>query len=699
MIEEKNARLPELLAPAGSAEALYAAVSAGADAVYFGVGAFNARMNAKNLSQNELADAISYCRRLGVKVYVTLNTQLYGGEVYEAANAARELYELGADAFITADIGLARVLRSVYPEIELHASTQMTGQNEMSATALESMGFSRMVAPRELSLDDIRALCQGSPIETEIFVHGALCVSASGQCLLSSVIGGRSGNRGQCAQPCRLPYSCGTRQGYPLSLKDLCLASHMVELIDSGAASLKIEGRMKSADYVYGVVKTYRRLLDERRNATADEIKTLERLFSRSGFTDGYFIGKKDSSMLGIRTEEDKKASNAAEGGKYRGERRLALRIRAEFFADRPPMLYGTAYRGGREICASVTGERLPCADCPTLSQERICDNLAKLGATVYRAEKTEITGAENARFPISEINALRRALCERIDTAALGVREPLEKRDVRGTSSARKASPDAKGRGALGCTAYFACADRVTEAATAYFGRIYVPLMQYVKLSSPANNIGVAFPPVVFPHETAEVIAAAKKAADMGCRYALITNLWQIETAKRLGFELCGDLRLGICNAESAAEVGDMGLDRFIVSSEAGRMPAAGIPRGQVIYGALPVMTLEKCAIREICGKALPPINACRYCDTHGFSYLRDRLGIKFPIAREYKHRNVIFNSVPIYMGDKKDGMDCEFYHYIFTTESREEIARVIEITKNGERYGGKFCRLSSPK
>ena len=324
MTEDRNARLPELLAPAGSAEALYAAVSAGADAVYFGVGTFNARMNAKNLAEGELAEATAYCRRLGVKTYVTLNTQLYGGEVYAAAETARGLYNLGVDAFITADIGLARVLRSAYPEIEIHASTQMTGQNEMSAQVLSEMGFSRMVAPRELSLADIKALCEKSPIETEIFIHGALCVSASGQCLFSSVIGGRSGNRGQCAQPCRLPYSCGKGQGYPLSLKDLCLASHMEEIISSGVASLKIEGRMKSADYVHGVVKIYRRLLDEGRNATADELEALARLFSRSGFTDGYFTGKIDSSMLGVRTEDDKRASTAQGGGKYIGERRPA---------------------------------------------------------------------------------------------------------------------------------------------------------------------------------------------------------------------------------------------------------------------------------------------------------------------------------------------------------------------------------------
>ena len=463
-------------------------------------------------------------------------------------------------------------------------------------------------------------------------------------------------------------------------------------------AATKIEGRMKSADYVYGVVKIYRRLLDEGRNATADELEALARLFSRSGFTDGYFTGKIDSSMLGVRTEDDKRASTAQGGGKYIGERKLPIWIKAEFYVDRPPLLHGTAYRGDEEICACAAGENAPDADYPAIPQSRIEENLSKLGATIYRAQETEITGAENAHFPLSEINALRRTLCEKLDAAALGERKPLEKRDMPAVSE-RKMNFAGEKADAHGKTAYFVYADSITEAAKAYFERIYVPLMQYVKLENPAENIGVAFPPVVFSHECAEVIAAAEKAAEMGCRYALITNLWQVATAKRLGFEACGDLRLGICNGESAAEMADIGLARFIVSSEARKSPAAVIPRGQIIYGALPVMTLEKCAIREICGAKLPPISACRYCDTHRFSYLCDRLGVKFPMAREYKHRNVIFNSVPVYMGDKKSGMDCEFYHYIFTSESREETDRIIGITEKGESYGGKFCRLSSPK
>ena len=300
-------RVPELLAPAGSLSALRAAVDAGADAVYFGAQELNARRYAENFTEESLADAIRYCRLFGVKTHVVLNTQLYAKEQEPAAGLAERLLSLGADAFIVADLGLAALLKKRFPRIALHASTQACGQNVISAQVLSEIGFCRMVAPRELPLRDIRTLCRNSPIETEIFVHGALCVSHSGQCLFSSVLGGRSGNRGECAQPCRLPYRA--RRPYALSLKDLCLAAHIPEILETGVASLKIEGRMKSADYVYGVVSVYRRLIDERRPATERELAALAELFSRSGFTDGYFTERISADMLGVRTTEDKKRS------------------------------------------------------------------------------------------------------------------------------------------------------------------------------------------------------------------------------------------------------------------------------------------------------------------------------------------------------------------------------------------------------
>ncbi len=300
--------MTELLAPAGSYDALTAAVDAGADAVYFGTTLFNARMMAKNFSRDDVKNAVTYCHERGVKCYVTMNTALVDRLMKDAINQVEFLYQVGVDALIVTDLGLAKEIKRSFPDFELHASTQCAAHNVDAARFLKELGFSRVVVARETSRENLQTLCQSSPIEIEAFVHGALCVSQSGGCLLSSFIGGRSGNRGECAQPCRMMYN----GKYPLSLKDLSLARHMTELLDMGVASLKIEGRMKSPDYVSGVVSVFRRLIDEHRNATDDEMRYLAALFSRQGFTDGYFVKKIDKDMLGVRTEGDKAATRQA---------------------------------------------------------------------------------------------------------------------------------------------------------------------------------------------------------------------------------------------------------------------------------------------------------------------------------------------------------------------------------------------------
>jgi len=315
--------LPELLSPCGSKEAAIAAVEAGADAVYLGGRRFNARMNAKNFSDDELKGTIEYCHARGVKVYVTLNTVLYDRELPEALAYAGMLYEIGADAVICADMGLIRLLRERLPELPVHVSTQTAVHNLPALELLAELGVKRVVVARELSRAQLKELCASSPVEIEMFVHGALCVSCSGQCLLSAVMGGRSGNRGECAQPCRLPYEpiASSKQPksksgkeYPISLRDLLLAVHIPEILELGVSSLKIEGRMKSPSYVATVTSIYRRLLDERRSATVAETEALRRIFSRSGFTDAYFTGegKTLKNMLGVRSERDKEDSRAA---------------------------------------------------------------------------------------------------------------------------------------------------------------------------------------------------------------------------------------------------------------------------------------------------------------------------------------------------------------------------------------------------
>lgn len=299
--------MPFLLSPAGSMPALRAAVDAGADEVYLGGPVFNARMNAGNFDRETLVSAASLCRRNGVRLHITLNTLIRDREFASAMEYVGFLArEVRPDAIIIQDLGLAAQIRREYPSLALHASTQLRIHSYLDAEFLKDFGFTRAVLARELPEEDIKAFAAVVP-ETEIFVHGALCVSESGGCLMSSVIGGRSGNRGECAQPCRLP--CGN--GYALSLKDLCLADRMDSVLESGVTSLKIEGRMKSPDYVYAVTSVYRRLIDEHRNATEKELRFLADVFSRGGFTSGYYDGRIDDSMFGFRSERDKKRTAA----------------------------------------------------------------------------------------------------------------------------------------------------------------------------------------------------------------------------------------------------------------------------------------------------------------------------------------------------------------------------------------------------
>ncbi|MBE6718140.1 MAG: hypothetical protein E7574_02645 [Ruminococcaceae bacterium] len=547
-------RLPEILAPAGSYETLEAAISGGADAVYLGGKMYNARMNAKNFDDEGIIKAVDLCHKNGVKLYVTLNTLIYDRCFVDALKYAESLYLAGVDALITADIGLAKTLRKYLPSFELHASTQMSGHNIESAEYLADMGFSRMVCAREMSKQDIELLVKKSPIEIEMFVHGAMCVSQSGQCLMSSFIGGRSGNRGECAQPCRLPYN----NGYPISLKDMCLANHVRELIDIGVSSLKIEGRMKSPSYVYSVVNTYRRLLDENRNATKDEIEKLASVFSRSGFSDGYFTKKIDNSMLGVRSTNDKELTKNAN-------------VKLKPYKNQK-----------EEIVKEERKDRLP--------------------------QNIEIDKSNNT--------------CKK-------------------TNSARFYNPES-----------------IPE--TDYFDTIYLPLERFVK--GKAN--GIVMPPVIFDSEKERVEAQLKKAKENGALHCLVGNIGSLRLAEKYGFIIHGDYRLNVYNNASMMNFDYM--NSVIVSPELSLAQIRDIKgsKSVIVYGKVPLMTIEK---------------------KTGQRVLRDRKKVAFPVIKE-GGREIVVNSVPIYMGDKDDALKKSYIfdrHFIFTTENKDEVKSIINAYK----------------
>lgn len=676
----KNEKMPELLAPAGSPLALEAAIEGGADAVYVGGLAFNARINAKNFTPEELASSIARAHAYGVKVYIAANTLILDRELDEYLRAAERAYLCGADALIVADIGAAREVAKRIP-IELHASTQLSGHNLAAAEHLARNGFSRMVCAREMSREDLASFCKNSPIESEVFVHGALCVCHSGQCLFSSLVGGRSGNRGECAQPCRLPFkSQRGRQEYPLSLKDLSLARHITELCDMGVSSFKIEGRMKSPEYVRDVVRIWRRLLDSRRNASDADMSELARVFSRGGFTDGYYERRVGREMLGVRSDADKKMSAEAEPF-LRIERKLPIELYAIIREGKEIELRAV----GKDRSVTVRGAVPEKAINAPLTRETVERNLSKLGATCYALGKIEIELDEGLMLPISSLNALRRAATDALDRAgdtqsrAEGDFTPKELDRPVGRREAR-----------VSRTALFYEPLSIPESAGGFFERIFVPLERYSECEG--RGYGVMLPEVVFDSEREEIERMLERAAEGGARYALTGNLGHAEMARRAGLATVGDIRLNCYNSSAAAELERACFEEFILSPELtlAQMRDIGGRSRAVVYGRLPLMITEKCVGREIGG--------CAECEK-GRTSLVDRRGVEFPVRRRPQHRSVIFNSVPLYMGDRADDLErfgISEQHFIFTVESAAEVERVIELYRKKEPLGEKkFTRI----
>ena len=406
----------ELLAPAGSMEAVTAAVQNGADAVYFGYGDFNARRSARNFTREEAAAAVAYCHLRGCKVNLTLNTLLTDRELPKAAEIAAHASDIGVDAVIVQDLGAARMLRQSVPDLPIHGSTQMTVHSLDGVKLCADLGMARVVLGRELSRDQIASICRNSPIEIEVFGHGALCVCWSGQCFFSSVIGGRSGNRGMCAQPCRLNYSWNGRANeYPLSLKDLSLAGHLKELRDMGVACLKLEGRMKRPEYVAIVTGIYAKALKEGREPTAEELETLKQTFSRQGFTDGYYVDRKGPEMFGTRQEEKEprelyaQARATYENGENRKE---PIRVYALIQPGQPAQA-AAEDREGHVV--RVEGPVPEEARNVPLTREKVEGQLQRAGGTPFLCEKATAKVGENLSLPLSTLNDLRRRCLEEL--------------------------------------------------------------------------------------------------------------------------------------------------------------------------------------------------------------------------------------------------------------------------------------------
>ena len=667
----------ELLAPAGSMEAVAAAVQNGADAVYLGYGDFNARRNAKNFSREEFAAAVSYCHVRGARVYLTLNTLLTDRELPRAAEFAAEASALGADAVLIQDLGVLRMLRQVAPDLPVHASTQMTIHNLDGVKMAADLGLSRAVLSRELSRDQIEYITQRSPIEIEVFAHGALCMCYSGQCFLSSVIGGRSGNRGLCAQPCRLKYGWMDKaDSYPLSLKDLSLAGHLRELRKMGVSCVKLEGRMKRPEYVAVVTGIYARAIKEDREPTAEELEQLRAAFSRQGFTQGYYLDRQGPDMFGVReeTKEPRELFAAARNTYQSGE---AQRVPVTFYAMlRPgePARVGVEDPAGRVV--TVEGPVPEAARTRPLTAEAVQTQLSRTGGTPYRCEKVRALVEDGLSLPLASLNALRREALDGLTKQRQALPRRRSGEYHAGVRYENRKEPPV-------LTLSMRTAEQVTPELLALGpALVYLPLEELAahpeKAQAPAGTrIGVILPRVAWDREMGQVEEQLRQVKDLGVTDALIGNLGMLPVARELGFTLRGDFGLEVYNSQAVKEYKRLGLTSLTLSFEL-KLPqlrdiSKSVDTELITYGRLPLMIMENCIIKNRSGA----------CNCQNTNILTDRKGARFPVVKAPGCRNELLNSQKLFLADKaadyrRIGLWAQ--RLLFTTENPRECVQVTK-------------------
>ena len=684
----------ELLSPAGGWEAMVAAVQNGADAVYMGFGGLNARRSARNFTDEEFREAVAYCHLRGVKVYLTLNTLVTDRELPAAAEALKKASDMGVDAILIQDWGIWRLAREIAPDVPLHASTQMSLHTLGGACRAAELGLERVVLARELSRRDIHTITRGCPAEIEVFGHGALCMCYSGQCEMSAVIGGRSGNRGACAQPCRLPYGVNEKAagGHPLSLKDANLADYVQELEQMGVACLKLEGRMKRPEYVAVITGIYRRLLDEKRGPSREESRQLEAAFSRSGFTDGYYKGRTGPEMFGTRPEnapEPKELFARAKAGYSREDsRRVPVDMVCTLRAGEPVSL--TASAGGHVVRAE--GPTPEEARNRALTAEELQSRLEKTGGTVFRPRETRVELEEGLMLPASAVNALRRQALEGLEAAL--AQPPVRRTGTPSPPPQAQPGPDAP---VLTCS--IMRPEQLTEPL-AQCETVYVPaeLLEKLDLDRWAEMTHIcAVLPRIFRTEDQAALRALLQQHREHLSAVAIGNLGHLPITEGLGLPLWGDLGLNLFNSESLLFWKELGLEAAAVSMELRwqqlRDLRKVLPCEAVVYGRLPLMIMENCVIRNELGcrdagrDYADRSPACR-CGQE--NVLVDRTGAQFPLVGQWGHRCEIENSKVLFLADKPEWRQLGLTRarLRFTTESPEECARVLQAYQGRSDY-----------
>lgn len=654
---------PEILAPAGSMESLIAAVRCGANAVYLGTKGINARRGATNFTFEELKQAVEYCHARDVKIYLALNILISDSERELAYKTVEAGLSLGVDAFIIQDLGLAKIIHSHFPTARMHASTQCSVNSPEGFKALEKMGFVRAVLPREMSLDEIKEIRQATDMELEMFVHGALCMCVSGQCYLSAMLGGRSGNRGLCAQPCRLGFSADASRSCDLSLKDLSLIGNINEIAQAGVVSLKIEGRMKRPEYVAAAVTSCKKAIDGEYSASDEN--TLKSVFSRTGFTDGYFTGER-KDMFGTRQKEDVVAAKDVLkelSHLYDNENPL-VPIDIEFIckANRKAELTATAL--GKTV--TVTGTVPEKAINKPMTEESVETRLAKFGNTQFYLKNIKIDLDDGLILPASVINSMRREAVEILDKVEI---QPFTQMPYKAEKYKEK-----------NCTPYYTARflnpDSIPDKHP--FKRIFIPIWSSDE-DFVDNRAGVEIPRGLFGMEE-KLTKRLEHLKKIGVRKALCSNLGAYSLAQKMGFEVYGDFGLNIFNSESAQLFNSPILSFEATLEQTNRIGAKDT--GIIGYGYLPLMLTRNCPIKNHLG--------CSRCT----GKLTDRKGFEFKVKCSPYPCVEVLNPVPVYMGDRQKEIKTDFIHFYFTDESKNQVEQIINLFKTGGQFDGKYTR-----
>ena len=659
--------MTEILAPVGGKEQLIAAVRSGANAVYLGAKNFNARRNASNFEDFELPEIVSYCHARNVKVHVVLNTLVMDSEIPALMEEIKNVALSGADAVIVQDLAVAKLVREICPSMEMHASTQMTIHDPAGALEAQKLGFKRAVLSRELSLDEIKYISERTDIELEAFVHGALCMCMSGCCYLSSVLGGRSGNRGLCAQPCRLDFRFGEKD-HALSLKDMSHIEHIRELASAGVCSFKIEGRMKRPEYVAAAVTACRAALAGEK----PDIESLRAVFSRQGFTDGYLTGKRTPDMFGFRSHEDVTAADKVLknlANLYKDEANLIPLKMELFISENVPSILKVS-DGENEV--SVTGgicEKAMRAPTDKALAERY---LSKTGGTPFFLSELEFSAEGEPIIAAGELNEMRRNALAQLSE----MREKVLPHSVSDFEIPRFEKHIAKN------TAIRIRAEKFEQVLFENDAEaIVLPLSEIENhpeaIEKFSEKLFAELPALVFAFDEEKIKERLSALYKKGLRHALCENICTLRLAKDCGLTVHGGYGLNILNSLALEEYEKLGVSDATVSFELSspkiRDLGGNIKRGILGYGYLPLMRMRACPIKKASG--------CKNCPGKG--KIKDRMGKEFTYLCFEKKFGTLLNSVPLYVADK-DFSGIDFMTLWFTTETLENCEKIYNMFKN---------------